>query len=155
MAESANRNAVHTRVAWHCTCFNMRRAARAVTRIYDEALAESGLKATQFTTLGAVAILGPAPLTHLAERMELDRTTLTRNLRILADRGLVGMTAGDDRRERVVAVTGAGTAALAAATPAWRRAQEQVAAGLGEERLRRLVDDLDDLAAVASAAATE
>ena len=155
MTELETHGAFHTRVAWHCTCFNMRRAARAVTRIYDEALAESGLKATQFTMLGAVAILGPAPLTHLAEHMALDRTTLTRNLRILTDRGLVRMTAGDDRRKRVVAVTGAGRAVLAAATPAWRRAQDQVAAGLGEGRLRRLVDDLNELAEVASATATE
>ncbi len=150
MTDPTGRAPVHTRVAWHCTCFNLRRAARAVTRIYDDELEESGLKATQFTMLGATALMGPAPVTRLAESLAVDRTTLTRTLRGLTDRGLLEISAGDDRRERVVSITEAGAATLDAATPAWRRAQNRVVESLGEERWRRLVADMGDLAALAS-----
>lgn len=148
--DPTGRAPVHTRVAWHCTCFNLRRAARAVTRVYDDALAESGLKATQFTMLGAVALTGPATVTRLAESLDLDRTTLTRTLKGLTGRGLLEISAGDDRRERVVSITEAGAAALDAATPAWRAAQKRVVESIGEERWRSLVADMSDLAALAS-----
>ena len=77
-------NPTQVRVAWHCTCFNVRRASRAVTQFYDDIMAPSGIKATQFTMLGAVALMGPASVTRLAEHLALDRTTLTRNLKVLA-----------------------------------------------------------------------
>ena len=61
MADSSSRQKpTQVRVAWHCTCFNVRRASRAVTQFYDDIMAPSGIKATQFTMLGAVALMGPA-----------------------------------------------------------------------------------------------
>lgn len=136
------------RVAWHCTCFNVRRAARTVTQFYDDIMAPSGVKATQFTMLGAVAMMGPASVTRLAERLALDRTTLTRNLKGLADQGLVEISAGSDRRERVVSLTAAGADAIERATPVWREAQDRLAARFGEARWRRLIEDMNDLAAL-------
>ena len=58
------------RIAWHCTCFNVRRASRAVTEFYDGIMAPSGVKATQFTMLGAVSLMGPASVTTLAEHLK-------------------------------------------------------------------------------------
>ena len=99
MAETSTKpNPTQVRVAWHCTCFNVRRAARAVTQFYDDIMAPSGIKATQFTMLGAVAMMGPASVTRLAEHLALDRTTLTRNLKGLADLGLIEISAGKDRQ---------------------------------------------------------
>ena len=115
MADSSSRQKpTQVRVAWHCTCFNVRRASRAVTQFYDDIMAPSGIKATQFTMLGAVALMGPASVTRLAAHLALDRTTLTRNLKVLADQGLVSIAAGDDKRERVVSLTEQGRAALQA-----------------------------------------
>mgnify|MGYP003388822835 FL=1 len=117
-------NPTQVRVAWHCTCFNVRRASRAVTQFYDDIMAPSGIKATQFTMLGAVALMGPASVTRLAEHLALDRTTLTRNLKVLASQGFVAISAGEDRRERVVSLTDDGQAAIERATPVWHEAQD-------------------------------
>jgi DNA-binding MarR family transcriptional regulator len=111
-------------------------------------LAPSGLKATQLTMLGAISISGPARMSELAEMLALDKTTLTRNLKLLEAAGLIAIAAGADRRARVVALTGAGTDALERALPLWREAQRRMAGHLGEARMRRLVDDLAELDAL-------
>jgi DNA-binding MarR family transcriptional regulator len=136
------------RVAWHCTCFNVRRASRAVTQFYDDIMAPSGIKATQFTMLGAVALMGPASITRLAEHLALDRTTLTRNLKVLASEGFVAISAGEDRRERVVSLTEDGQAAIERATPVWHEAQDALTARFGEDRWRRMIEDMNDLGAL-------
>ena len=150
MADTASKTTpTHVRIAWHCTCFNVRRASRAVTEFYDDIMAPSGVKATQFTMLGAVAMMGPASVTRLAEHLALDRTTLTRNLRVLVDQGMVEIGAGDDRRERVVSLSAGGVAALERATPVWREAQDRLIAKFGEERWRRMIEDMNDLGQIA------
>mgnify|MGYP003668085958 CR=1 FL=1 len=147
MSEPVSRpTPTQVRVAWHCTCFNVRRAARAVTQFYDDIMAPSGVKATQFTMLGAVAMMGPASVTRLAEHLALDRTTLTRNLKLLADQGLIDISAGEDRRERVASLTAAGATAIERATPVWREAQERLAAELGDARWRGMIEDMNALA---------
>ena len=64
-----------------CACLNVRKAARAVTQLYDEVLQPTGLRSTQFNLLVAVALAGEAPVTRLAEALVMDRTTLARNLK--------------------------------------------------------------------------
>ncbi len=136
------------RITWQCACFNTRKAARAVTRFYDDMLAPSGLKATQLTMLGAISISGPTRMSELAEMLALDKTTLTRNLKLLEAGGLIAIAAGADRRVRVVALTGAGTDALEHALPRWREAQRRIVEHLGEARWRRLVADLAEIEAL-------
>lgn len=140
------------KIAWRCTCFNARRAARAATEMYDRILAPSGVGAAQFTLLGAVAMLGPGPISRLAENLSLDRTTLTRNLKLLQKQGWIAADPGRDRRERVVSLTEDGRAALARAMPLWRAAQDRMEKQLGAERLRRLHEDLAALASIAGTA---
>lgn len=144
-------NPTQVRIAWHCTCFNVRRASRAVTQFYDDIMVTSGIKATQFTMLGAVALMGPASVSRLAEHLALDRTTLTRNLKVLAEQGLITISAGEDRRERVVKLSGDGQDAIARATPVWREAQDTLIDRFGEERWRRMIDDMNDLGALIDA----
>lgn len=120
-----------------CSCFNLRRAARRVTQVYDHALAPSGLKATQFALL---AVLGRAEadegiaMTPLAEKLGTDRTTLTRNLGVVERDGLVTIRTGKDPRSRLVSLTGAGRMALKRATPLWARAQGELARHIGEDQ---------------------
>src|SRR5947209_7151029 len=66
-----------------CACSNVRKAARAVTQLFDEVLQPSGLRSTQFTLLVAVALMDEAPVTELAGALVMDRTTFTRNLKPL------------------------------------------------------------------------
>jgi DNA-binding MarR family transcriptional regulator len=110
-------------LAGTCSCLAARRIARAMTRAYDEALEPSGVRITELTMLVAGGIAPDAPLSALAEVLSLDRTTLTRELRRLEDRGLLNVVPGEDRRARVIRLTDAGRAKLADAVPRWRAAQ--------------------------------
>ena len=110
-------------VSRECACANLRRATRVVTRLYDDALKPTGLKATQFGLLSNLMALGSSTLTQLAEAMALDHTTLTRNLDVLEARGLVVTEEGEDRRERQLRLTDKGMASLSEAYPLWQAAQ--------------------------------
>lgn len=121
-----------------CACINLRRASRAITEFYDWALAPSGLKVTQYALLRAVFRAGAVTLTDLAERVALDRTTLSRNLAPLQRRGLVRMSPGADRRVRQAGLTPAGERAMERALPLWQKAQAQVRERLGATGLDQL-----------------
>lgn len=131
-----------------CACFNVRKAARAITQLYDDVLRPSGLRVTQFSILAVTRRLGPVTVTRLAEETVTDRTTLTRNLKVLSQQKLVRIVPGDDRREREVSLTDRGRAALAQAYPMWKDVQAQVAQRLGRERFRRMLSDLGETVAL-------
>ena len=136
------------RVTWQCACYNTRKAARAVTKFYDDILASSGLKSTQLTLLGAISISGPTRMSELADMLALDKTTLTRNVKLLQADGLIEVAAGADRRVRIVALTRTGTDVLELALPRWREAQRRLVEHLGEARWRRLIADLAEIDAL-------
>ncbi len=127
-----------------CVCLNLRGAARAVTQLYDEILKPSGLKATQFSVLAAVAIKGPASMSVISRTLVMDRTTLTRNLKPLLERRLVKMGKGEDRRQRTIQLTQNGKTALARALPLWKKVQNQVVTGLGQARWRGMAQLLGE-----------
>lgn len=132
-----------------CACFNLRKAARAVTSMYDEALRPTGLRATQLPLLMIAKVLGTTTVTQLAEAVVMDRTTLTRNLRPLEKRGLISVEEGEDRRVRHVAIRPRGLEVLRKAIPLWHEAQARMIGGLGEERFLQLVSNLNATVAVA------
>jgi len=134
-----------------CACFNIRKAARAITQLYDDVLRPSGLRVTQFSILAVTRRLEPVTVTRLAEETVTDRTTLTRNLKLLAEQRLVRIAPGEDRREREVSLTDRGRAALAQSYPMWKDVQAQVAQRLGGERFRRMLSDLRDTVALTRA----
>jgi len=133
-----------------CICFNLRRASRAVSQAYDGFLQPSGLRTTQFSLLGHLVAYGPMSMTELAERLGMDRTTLTRNLRPLERKGLVTVGAGETRRVRRIAVTEAGRRSFAAAKPLWAEAQRHFLDRLSPERWQVLRELLELAAAGAS-----
>lgn len=126
-----------------CTCDRLRKLARRLTQHYDAFLAPTGLRLTQYSLLAHLAYGGPASMSALADRLEMDRTTLTRNLRPLADAGLVAMDPGRDARERVVSISGKGRTTWQAAREHWRRAQHDVNETLGAARVTDLHVVLD------------
>lgn len=128
-----------------CACFKVRKAARAVTKLYEEVLRPIGLRATQFSLLMAARVIGPVTVVKLAQITVMDRTTLTRNLQILEKRRLIEIKPGEDRREREVTLTASGMEVLAKAVPLWEEAQDRVRQGLGEEKMRNLMDDLSEM----------
>ncbi|MGH8659094.1 MAG: MarR family winged helix-turn-helix transcriptional regulator, partial [Gammaproteobacteria bacterium] len=92
-------------VARQCACFNLRKATRAVTQLYDEVLRETGIRVTQLTLLVAAYLSGEIPISQMAEVLVMDRTTLTRNLKPLEAQGLIAIRSGADRREKLVTLT--------------------------------------------------
>jgi DNA-binding MarR family transcriptional regulator len=132
------------RISDACACFNLRKAARAVTQLYDQALRPTGLRSTQFTLLIAIRAHGPVPMTRLADEVIVDRTTMTRNLAILEKEGLVSIRHGDDQRVREVSLTARGRHALAGAHPYWKKAQQMLSRRFGKGKLDRLLSDLTE-----------
>ncbi|HEV8337855.1 MAG TPA: MarR family transcriptional regulator [Candidatus Polarisedimenticolia bacterium] len=109
-----------------CHCLAARRHARAITRLFEEKLRPHGLRATQFSVLAALALMGPTPVKELAETLGLERTTLTRIGAVLERSGWVSTAQSEDARERPFRLTGAGRRKLEGAFPAWKAAQNLV-----------------------------
>jgi DNA-binding MarR family transcriptional regulator len=118
----------------NCLCHNVRMASRVVSRAYDEALRPTGLRATQVAVLAAVGARGALSIKSLADSLQMERTTLTRNLRPLEEQGLVSIAPEGRHRSRVLALTAAGKAALLKALPYWERAQQHSMHQLGGQR---------------------
>lgn len=125
-------------IAATCTNFRLRKLARLVGAIYDEALRPSGLKGTQFNQLVALALMQTATVKRLAQILVVDRTSLTRSLAPLERDGLVRSQPGEDARERNLALTDLGRQRLQAAMLLWQQAQARVSKTLGPEKTRKL-----------------
>jgi DNA-binding MarR family transcriptional regulator len=128
-----------------CTCANLRRAARAVTRAYNRELQPHGIEITQFTLLMALNQVGEVSQGGLGEILALDSTTLTRVLKLLKNHGWVQATEGEDRRVRIFRLTKAGCDKFQRSLPHWKHAQEQLRIALGERTMRRLVGLLGEV----------
>jgi DNA-binding MarR family transcriptional regulator len=115
-----------------CACYNLRRASRAVTQVFDAYFDEIGLKATQFTVLAALSYesQGRPTVSHLAHVLVLEQSSLSRNLGVLERMGHIRLVAGEDKRERIVMLTRAGRAMLARGFPVWNAAQAAIAQAL-------------------------
>lgn len=132
-----------------CTASHLRRASRAVSNAFDAVLKPAGLRSSQFSVLVALALAQEAPVSRLAGILGLDRTTMTRNLGPLQRRGLVASVEGDDRRSRVLRLTGKGRDVLARALPLWERAQGGMVRELGEAKWKGLLQGLKATASLA------
>lgn len=134
-----------------CAGFNLRKASRAVSQLYDEILRPTGIRGTQYSLLVVLKMCGSVSVTQLAEHTVIDRTTLTRNLEVMEKQGLVTIAPGGDRRTRMVTITKAGAAVLSKAYPLWQQAQTKIVEAMGGERLKALMADLSVLIEVSKA----
>ena len=114
-----------------CLCTALRKATRAVTRLYDEALRPAGLRVTQFAVLRHLLRGGEQRMRDLSATLVVDETAFNRSVRSLHDRGWIAIRTGDDRRERMLSITAAGRALLAEAEPMWSAAQQRMSHELG------------------------
>jgi DNA-binding MarR family transcriptional regulator len=137
-----------------CASFNFRRTARAVTRLYDKAFEAFGIRSTQFTILVGVAKTQPTSISALADLLGIDRTTLTRSLRLLKQQGLLSVSNRSTKRQRFLTLTPKGERILAASLPAWREAQERFVQSLGAEYWTEFRGELEKIVDVAVALGT-
>ena len=121
-----------------CTNLKLRQLTRRVSQHYDRIVGVAGLKTTQYSLLSYVVQLGPVRPSDLAAHMEMDASTLTRNLRPMAAQGWVEVGAGDDARSRLVTATESGRAKRAEAQREWKRAQLALNERLGTAKVAQL-----------------
>lgn len=134
-----------------CTCSELRRAARAVTLLYDNAFKSSGLLSTQLGVLHVIYKSDSIRITHLARELGMDRTTLTRNLSVLERQGFIKISSGNkDNRTRTVTITYKGRATIAKAIPRWNEVQRKVKQQMGETSWKELMHKLSQFVKVAN-----
>lgn len=132
-----------------CTCSELRRAARAVTLLYDNAFRSSGLLSTQLGVLHVIYKSDSIRISHLAKELGMDRTTLTRNLSVLQRQGFIKISSGKDNRTRIVTITNKGRTTIAKAIPLWNNVQNKVKEQMGETLWNELMVNLSQFVKVA------
>ncbi len=132
-----------------CASATLRRASRAVSRLYDEEMQDAGMRVTQFTLLQVLDEAGSLTQGRLGELLALDSTTLTRSLRLVQDAGWISSAPGEDRRERHFTLTSAGRKQLRIAKDGWKAAQAKLRKRLGPgewDRFLALADRVTEAA---------
>lgn len=127
-----------------CSSLKLRQLSRRVSQHYDRIVGEAGLKTTQYSLLSHIVKLGPIRPGELADEMEMDASTLTRNLQPLVSQGWVVVGAGDDGRTRRVEATEAGRIKRSEAQREWKRAQLQLNERIGSARIAKLHALIDE-----------
>ena len=129
-----------------CNCLALRQAARHISQFYDQHLASTGLRTTQFSILAKLSRLGPMTINALARELVMDRTTLGRTMLPLERDGLIVINGGtSDRRSKELAITKAGAELLRRAARQWVEAQEAFEETFGAKRavaLRELLAEV-------------
>ncbi len=131
-----------------CMCASFRRASRALTQLYEEALRPLGLRATQFTILQALSQTGEISQGELGRVLAIDSTTLTRTLRIMIREEWIANRRGQDRRERLLRLAKDGRHQFNRALPLWEKAQMHLRHQLGDKRwhdLLKLINETTNL----------
>jgi DNA-binding MarR family transcriptional regulator len=131
-----------------CTCGELRKAARAITLLYDNAFKSTGLLSTQFNVLQAIYNIDSMRISDLANKLGMDRTTLTRNLSVLERQGFIEISQGKDHRTRNVTATQKGHNAVAKTILLWNEIQHKVKQEMGENSWRELMQNLGQLVKV-------
>jgi DNA-binding MarR family transcriptional regulator len=130
-------------VPGHCVANNLHKTARAVSRVYAEELRVAGLKRSQFSILATLNKAQEVALSELADRLYLERTSLTRNLKPLEAAGFVARSDSPaDGRVKLVRITDRGRSKFREARRCWQKAQRRVVRLFGEDRWRDLETQL-------------
>ena len=121
-----------------CVCSQVRKLARKLSSLYDTLLSPEDLTITQYSLLADIERAGQLSHLVLAEKVGMERTTLTRNLRPLARAKWVATVTGKDRRQHLLQLTAAGRRKLIRSLPLWEEAQRQFFSQIGTESLQEL-----------------
>lgn len=120
-------------ITGRCLAVRTLSAARAISRRYDAALRPVGLTITQFTLLAAIAQTRPDSISEIAERLSMERTSLTRGAKLLESSGLIARSGEAGVRKRALRITEKGLKLLREAYPLWEKAQMEMETQLGDE----------------------
>lgn len=121
-----------------CLALRARLISRVISRIYDEALRPHGLKGSQMSILAVIAGLGQADPGEICRLLELDASTLSRNVRRMTTRGWIKRSPKGDRRAHQFELTPEGEDVLVSSFPRWQEAQARAAEALGVKNVAGL-----------------
>lgn len=128
-----------------CVCFNMRKATRFITQFYDSELRSTGLRVTQLSLMTAIRALGPTSFKRLSEAVGMDQTTLSRNIGLLQEKGLVELESGEDHRSRKISLTQSGHEGLKQAYPLWKAAQAKIVSKIGSDNWMSVLESMNSM----------
>ena len=120
-------------IARTCVAVRLRRLNRVVTNLYDDALRPLGLKVSQLNLLVVTAKLGLAQPAKVCDILQLDTSTLSRNVERMRAKGWLEVVPAEDARTQPFRLTAQGKKLLERAVPAWEQAQQQAGELLGED----------------------
>lgn len=132
-------------IAGSCIGVRVRMLNRAMSRIYDDRLRPHGIKFSQMNVLTAVALLGPVQPIEVARTLSMEKSTLSRNVRVLESNGWIVSRAGETGNTQRLSITARGRRLLEEAAPAWRNAQSDAIEMLGERTVNALHNAADRL----------
>lgn len=130
-----------------CLCYNIRKASRAITQIYDEMFRPYSITASQALILSSCKHLGPVTVTQMAQAMSTDRTTITRNLQVLERNGQIKIQKGRDRRARVITLTSKGIVTVQRISIVWEKFQNNLHQQVGKSHVEALYKNLSTVVA--------
>ncbi len=131
-----------------CLNFSIRKASRVLNKIYDRHLQPIGIKCTQFTILRIIDLKAQTTSLELVEIMHMDQTTLSRSLKPLIRDGLIDVTPGEDRRYKLLSLSGDGYRIFRRAKKAWQEAQDDIRKRLSSTELKELISVSDAIASL-------
>ena len=127
-----------------CNCYILRTISTKITKIYDKALLESGLKITQYAIMKYISILKNSNLNKLSCSMGYNRSTLGRNIKILERKKLINLKKGNDKREIKIIITKNGVQVLKLANKCWDKINKKLTKKLGVNKKKMLAEIMDD-----------
>ncbi len=133
-----------------CLCASLRRTSRTLTQLYEEALRPLGLRASQFTILQVLTLVGEMTQGQMGQFLAMDSTTLTRTLAIMSRHGWITRRRGEDRREWRIQLSRRGTAQFGRALPRWEKVQAGLRKKLGGSRWDELMKFSNELTMAAT-----
>ena len=122
-----------------------RQAARVLTQLYDSRLREAGIEAPQFGLLTTLESHGACSQIDLGRRYAFDKTTVSRNLKLLQQKGWIESRLSSDKRERQFILTEAGSEMMKAAKPRWKRVQDELRKAVTEQQWEAMFDVLSTI----------
>ncbi|WP_425806114.1 MarR family winged helix-turn-helix transcriptional regulator [Desulfitobacterium sp. Sab5] len=131
-----------------CYCINLKRATNSITKFYDKKLEDTGLTVSQFSLLNDIKLLESCSKVELADYAKLDRSTITRNLKILRERGYIIDLSTNESRDSQVSLTDLGLEKLESCNLLWKEAQKYIQEKVGSDnikQLRKILDVIENL----------
>ncbi len=134
-----------------CIAYNLRKLSRQINKFYNEKISQSGLQGTQFPLLLAIKQNQPITITKLADILDIDRTTLSRSLKLMEKKGYIffGLQKGDNRLKNI-ALTAQGLSLIDQALPYWQEAQNEMEEIIGTKQWTEMLKKINQILKIIS-----